>query len=90
MNDHFEIDTHFRDVLDQATEPKAKAFAAILKNHGEAQIHMASGDIHSLHLGDKGGFIEEGVIYKNRERGVFMLFWSQVEALDFHKGYRES
>ena len=80
---------YLREQLEDLTEIKAALLAEILKSHGEVQIHMASGEVHSVHLGDSGILRNEYLAYKNRERGVAILFWGQVESLDYHKGYRE-
>lgn len=68
---------------------KPRIFASILDNHGECQVRLASGEIHSLHAGDSGLLSEDEVIYTDREGQYVALFWDQVEAVWFHIGYKD-
>lgn len=72
------------------TSAKPTVFSRILLDHGEAQVTLASGEVHSIHLGDSGTIDDECLSYKNRERGHQFLFWDQIEKIDFHRGYIES
>lgn len=69
--------------------PKAMVFMNILSNHGEAQVKLASGTIHSIHMGDRGYLDDNYLSYSDREGAYQAIFWDQVEALDFHIGYKE-
>jgi len=80
----------FKELLgEEVNNSKALVFLSILTNHGEAQVKLASGVIHSIHLGDSGYVDESHIIYTDREGGYQAIFWDQVEALDFHMGYKE-
>jgi len=68
---------------------KAKVFASILDNHGECQVRLASGDVHSIHNGDLGLLSDEEIIYTDREGQYIAIFWDQVEAVWFHIGYKD-
>jgi hypothetical protein len=79
----------FKNNLDGNLKGKAKCFNDILENHGECQIVLASGTIHSLHLGDKGDFDESVVTYVDKEGNYICIFWDQVESVNFHLGYKD-
>ena len=71
------------------TNNKATMFAVILQNHGECQVYLASGVVHSIHLGDNGNLNNDMVVYQDRANGYKVIFWDQVESVDFHNGYPE-
>lgn len=88
MNDDLKT---FRDALAgrAPTNPKAASFADVLLNHGECQVGLASGEVHSIHLGDHGRVDDAHILYRDRTGQNVWLFWDQVERLDFHLGYKE-
>ena len=72
------------------SNPKAKAYMAIIENHGEAQVFLASGAEHSTHMGDRGMVTDDTLIYVDRFGQYNVLFWDQVETVNFHLGYKEA
>ena len=82
--------TTFRTQLDENySAVKPKRFANLMLHHGEVQVRLASGEIHSLHMGDKGILSNEDVVYLDREGQYIAIFWDQVESLWFHTGYKD-
>jgi len=68
---------------------KERAFAERLLQHGEAQITLVNGVVHSIHLGDQGSIAEGVITYIDREGQRHNIFTDQIVTINTHLGYAE-
>ncbi len=80
----------FRESLASAPASlKERAFADRLQQHGEAQITLSNGVVHSIHLGDQGMIADGVVTYIDREGQRHNIFVDQIVTINTHLGYAE-
>jgi hypothetical protein len=71
------------------SDVKLNTFTTRLTAHGEVMVKMASGEVHNIHLGDRGS-VEEGLIsYKANDGSRHNIFTDQIESMWTHLGYPE-